>query len=68
MRFRQRKKVNNKMVTPVEHVSIPHDLPEFFKIFHPEICYPQLVISSFPSANCGKKTNDSCNNVKSFHV
>ncbi|KAH0666966.1 hypothetical protein KY290_029122 [Solanum tuberosum] len=42
--LRQRKKVNNKMVTPVEHVSIPHDLPEFFKIFHPEICYPQLRI------------------------
>ncbi|XP_060173148.1 putative B3 domain-containing protein Os03g0621600 isoform X1 [Lycium barbarum] len=32
------------MVTPMEHAFIPHDLPEFFKIYYPEICYPQLRI------------------------
>ncbi|MCD7460120.1 hypothetical protein HAX54_042912 [Datura stramonium] len=44
LRLSQRKKVNDKMVTPIEHVSIPDNLPEFFKIYHPEICYPQLRI------------------------
>lgn len=36
--------MNYKIVTPMEHVTIPDDLPEFFKIYHPEICYPQLRI------------------------
>ncbi|XP_009613984.1 B3 domain-containing protein At3g06220-like [Nicotiana tomentosiformis] len=40
----QRKKVKDKMVTSIEQVTIPDHLPEFFKIYHPQICNPQLRI------------------------
>ncbi|KAF3666619.1 hypothetical protein FXO38_08997 [Capsicum annuum] len=32
------------MVTPVKYVSVPDELPEFFKIYHPQICEQQLRI------------------------
>ncbi|XP_009780954.1 uncharacterized protein [Nicotiana sylvestris] len=42
--MRQRKKVKDKMVTSIEQVTIPDHLPEFFKIYHPQICNFQLRI------------------------